>query len=101
MTTFQVIEADAEPRAYKVAAQKVKVNVEQDVAKRDLAAAHDKRARVSCSDSSKNSFISASFSEGKSLASIAASYVSSHGADSLFKSYFGTTSVRALGCEGA
>lgn len=33
------------------------------------------------------------YSEGKSLASIASSYVASNGANSLFKSYFGSTSV--------
>ncbi|EIW62196.1 Metalloprotease [Trametes versicolor FP-101664 SS1] len=96
VTTFQVIEADAEPRAFKVAAQKVKVNVEQDVAKREIAVAHEKRARVSCSDSSRNSFIASSFSEGRSLASIASSYVSSNGADTLFRSYFGTTSTSTV-----
>ncbi|KAI0820698.1 Metalloprotease [Trametes gibbosa] len=93
ITTFQVVEKDAEPRTYRAHAQNVKVNVKQDVAKRGLAAAHNKRARVSCSSSSQNSFISTSYSEGKSLASIASSYVATHGADTLFRSYFGTTSL--------
>ncbi|KAI0637529.1 Metalloprotease [Trametes polyzona] len=96
VTAFQVINKDEEPVAFKATAQKVKVNVKQDVAKRELVAAHDKRARVSCSDSSRNSFISSSYSEGKSLASIAANYVSSRGADSLFQSYFGTTSTSTV-----
>ncbi|KAI0368404.1 Metalloprotease [Pilatotrama ljubarskyi] len=96
VTTFQVIEADAKPHAYKISAKKFTVNVKQDVAKRELKAKHDKRARVSCSNSSQSSFISSSYSEGKSLASIASSYVASHGADSLFKSYFGSTSTSTV-----
>ncbi|KAH9853269.1 Metalloprotease [Lenzites betulinus] len=96
VTTFQIVEAEAEPRAFKASVQKVKVNVKQDVAKRELAAAHDKRARVSCSSSTQNSFISTSYTEAKSLASIAASYVASNGADTLFKSYFGTASTTTV-----
>ncbi|KAI0771675.1 Metalloprotease [Trametes elegans] len=93
ITNFQVIEADAQPHAYKVSAQKFTVNVKSDVAKRELKAAHDKRARVSCSNGSQSSFISSSYSEGKSLASIASNYIASRGADSLYTSYFGTTSL--------
>ena len=97
VTTFQVVEADAKPQAYKVSAKKLTVNVKQDVARRELkAAAHEKRARVSCSSSSEASFISSAYSEGKSLASIAANYVSSNGADSLFRSYFGSTSTSTV-----
>ncbi|KAI9060880.1 Metalloprotease [Trametes sanguinea] len=96
VTTFQVVAADAKPHAYKVAAQKLTVTVKQDVARRELAAAHDRRARVSCSSSSEASFISSAYSEGKSLASIAANYVASNGADSLFRSYFGSTSTSTV-----
>ncbi|KAH9887669.1 Metalloprotease [Cubamyces lactineus] len=97
VTTFQVVEADAKPHAHKVSAKKLTVNVKHDVARRELkAAAHEKRARVSCSSSSDASFISSAYSEGKSLASIAANYVSSHGADSLFRSYFGSTSTSTV-----
>ncbi|RPD55117.1 Metalloprotease [Lentinus tigrinus ALCF2SS1-7] len=96
VTDFQVVEADAKPHAYKVSASKVKVNVKSDVAKREIKAAHEKRARVTCSNSSQNSFISSSYSEGKSLASIAANYVSSNGANSLFRSYFGSASTSTV-----
>ena len=34
-----------------------------------------------------------SYTEGKSLASLASSYIGTNGANSLFKSYFGSTSV--------
>ncbi|KAI0773567.1 Metalloprotease [Fomes fomentarius] len=95
VTDFQYIEADAKPNAYQVSAKNVKVNVKDDVKKRELKAL-EKRAAVSCSNSSQNSFISASYSEGKSLASIAANYISSRGADSLFKSYFGTGSTTTV-----
>ncbi|KAI0773565.1 Metalloprotease [Fomes fomentarius] len=95
VTDFQYIEADAKPNAYQVSAKKVKVNVKGDVMKRELKAL-EKRSRVSCSNSSQSSFISSSYSEGQSLASIAANYISSRGADSLFTSYFGTGSTTTV-----
>ncbi|KAI0717607.1 Deuterolysin metalloprotease family-domain-containing protein, partial [Cerioporus squamosus] len=95
VTDFQVVEADAKPNAYKVSASKVKVNVKSDVAKREMKA-HEKRARVSCSNSSESSFISSSYSEAKSLASVVANYISSNGADSLFRSYFGSSSTSTV-----
>ncbi|KAL1758091.1 Deuterolysin metalloprotease family-domain-containing protein [Schizophyllum commune] len=64
-----------------------------DVAKRSMEV---KRATVSCSDSSLASFISASYSEGKELASLAASYISSNGADSLFTAYYGGSSTSTV-----
>ncbi|KAI0751869.1 Metalloprotease [Daedaleopsis nitida] len=94
-TAFQIIEADAKPNAYKVSAKKAKVTVKSDVKKRDLNALK-KRASVSCSTSSYSSFISSSYTEGKSLASLAASYINSNGADSLFKSYFGSASTSTV-----
>ncbi|RDX48537.1 Metalloprotease [Lentinus brumalis] len=95
VTDFQVVEADAKPNAYKVSAGKVKVNVKNDVAKREKKA-REKRARVSCSNSSESSFISSSYSEAKSLASVVANYISTNGADSLFKSYFGSSSTSTV-----
>ncbi|TFK85879.1 Metalloprotease [Polyporus arcularius HHB13444] len=95
VTDFQVVEADAKPNAYKVSAGKVKVNVKSDVAKREMKA-REKRSRVSCSNSSESSFISSSYSEAKSLASVVANYISSNGADSLFKSYFGSSSTSTV-----
>ncbi|KAI0686138.1 Metalloprotease [Earliella scabrosa] len=97
VTDFQYIHnAESKANAYTVTAKKVNVKVKSDVAKRELKQAHDKRARVTCSNSSQNSFISASYTEGKSLASIAANYITSRGAsDSLYRSYFGTGSAVA------
>ncbi|TFK81245.1 Metalloprotease [Polyporus arcularius HHB13444] len=90
VTDFQVVAADAKPNAYKVSAGKVKVNVKSDVSQREMKT-HEKRARVSCPNSSESSFISSSYSEGKSLASIVVNYISSNGADSLYRSYFGSS----------
>ncbi|KAH9936816.1 Metalloprotease [Epithele typhae] len=95
LTTFQVVDEDARPNAYKVSVKTLKVNVKSDVQKRELRAI-DKRAVVSCSSSSMASFISASYTEGKSLASIASSYIASNGANSLFRSYFGSSSTSSV-----
>ncbi|KDR84401.1 hypothetical protein GALMADRAFT_275455 [Galerina marginata CBS 339.88] len=54
----------------------------------------DARARDICTTASKKSFIDATFTEAKSLASISSSYISSRGsADALYKAYFGTTAT--------
>ncbi|CAG7851105.1 SubName: Full=Uncharacterized protein {ECO:0000313/EMBL:CCA72324.1} [Serendipita indica DSM 11827] len=78
----------------------VDIHIGKDVSKRTLVAGEEleKRARVSCSTSSSSSFISASYTEGKSLASLAANYISSRGtSDSLFRAYFGaSTSSKPL-----
>ncbi|PVF95094.1 zincin [Serendipita vermifera] len=98
-TDFQVAKADslvqdiADTVRVTSSVPTVDINVASDVAKRELKVL-DKRARVSCSTSSYSSFISSSYTEGKSLASLAASYISSRGAsDSLFKAYFGSQST--------
>ncbi|KAI0337151.1 Metalloprotease [Trametopsis cervina] len=95
VTTFQVIEDDAKPNAFKVSAASFKVDVKKDIAKRSIKS-NEKRAKTSCSNSSQSSFISSSYTEGKQLASIASSYVASNGANSLFKSYFGSTSTSTV-----
>ncbi|TFK49725.1 Metalloprotease [Heliocybe sulcata] len=99
VTTFQIWSNADElvPHAKaQIGAEPVSVEITDDVARRELKAAKDKRATVSCSNSSYRSFISSSYSEGQSLASIAASYVQSNGADSLFRSYFGSTSTSTV-----
>jgi deuterolysin len=100
ITTFQVIPADVNRKltpndALKVSAAKFNVEVTKDVAKRELKV-HDKRATNACSNSSYSSFISSSYSEAKSLASVAASYIASNGANSLFTSYFKTSSTTTV-----
>jgi len=100
ITTFQVIPADVDRKitptdALKVSAAKLEVEVTKDVAKRELKV-HDKRAKVSCSNSSQSSTISSSYSEAKSLATIAANYIGSNGANSLFKAYFGSSSTSTV-----
>ncbi|KAK0443943.1 Deuterolysin metalloprotease family-domain-containing protein [Desarmillaria tabescens] len=92
----------------KVSADSSSIGVEiSSVTKRELQSKHesrssdvqvlDKRAVVSCSSSSESSFISASYTEGKALASLSSSYVSSNGAsDSLYRSYFGSTATSTV-----
>ncbi|KAK0190340.1 Metalloprotease [Armillaria mellea] len=92
----------------KVSADSSSLGVEiSSVTKRELQSRHesrstdvhvlDKRAVVSCSSSSEASFISASYTEGKALASLGSSYVSSNGAtDSLYRSYFDSASTSTV-----
>ncbi|KAH7102533.1 hypothetical protein BKA62DRAFT_699804 [Auriculariales sp. MPI-PUGE-AT-0066] len=78
-------------------APKASVKVSGDVARRSLPGAEKaKRAVVSCSTSSYASFISASYTEGKALASLAASYINSNGANSLFTAYYKTNSPSTI-----
>ncbi|TRM67414.1 Deuterolysin metalloprotease family-domain-containing protein [Schizophyllum amplum] len=64
-----------------------------NVAKRHL---EEKRATVSCSNTSYRSFISSSYTEGKALASLAASYINSNGRSSLFTAYWGQSSTSTV-----
>ena len=60
VTDFQYLQdAEAKPNVYTVTAKKVNVHVNSDVAKRELTQAHDKRARVTCSNASLGNFITA------------------------------------------
>jgi len=78
-----------------VNAGSVSITVTNDVSKRELNV--EKRASVSCSNPSQSSFISASYSEGKSLAAQAASYISSRGAgDSIYRAYFGSNPTSSV-----
>ena len=102
VSTFQVIglndivETISDTTRLNIAnAGSVSITVTDDVSKRELHL--EKRSRVSCSSSSQASFISASYSEGKSLAAQAASYISSRGAsDSVYKAYFGNNPTSSV-----
>ncbi|KAK1220655.1 hypothetical protein PQX77_016611 [Marasmius sp. AFHP31] len=50
----------------------------------------EKRARNACTNASQTSFINSAYSEGKSMASAAASYIGSNGANTLYTQYFKT-----------
>ncbi|KIY72455.1 zincin [Cylindrobasidium torrendii FP15055 ss-10] len=57
----------------------------------------EKRASVSCSTSTYSSFISSSYSEAKSLASLGVSYISSYGSSgSIFSAYFSGVSTSTV-----
>lgn len=75
----------------------VSITVTDDVSKRELNVNLEKRAQVNCSSSSQASFISASYTEGKSLASLSSSYIGSRGAgDSVYKAYFGANPTSSV-----
>lgn len=74
----------------EIASSAVEVAVTHDVAKRDLTVL-DKRAVVSCSSSTQAAFISAAYSEAKSLASGAAAYINA-GTSTLYTAYYSTNS---------
>lgn len=100
-TSFQVVDdQDASLNKFKIAAAEITVDVQSDVARREIpgptTTTKEKRSTVSCSNASQSSFIAASYTEGKALASIAASYISSNSGGSLYRSYFGTTSTSTV-----
>ncbi|RDB20163.1 Neutral protease 2 MEP8 [Hypsizygus marmoreus] len=66
----------------------VQVQVTGDVAKRELPELN-KRATNICTTSSRKSFIDASYTEGKALASGGVSYINTNGANTLYKAYWG------------
>ncbi|KAF8650947.1 hypothetical protein AX16_005014 [Volvariella volvacea WC 439] len=100
-TNFQVIGANdrvASPELTKVesTASSIDVEITADVAQRQLQELN-KRAVNICSDSSRRAFIDASYTEAKSLASGATSYINSRGAsDSLYRAYWGANSVSTI-----
>ncbi|KAK7449289.1 hypothetical protein VKT23_013432 [Stygiomarasmius scandens] len=100
VTAFQVAEAEEnkvssfiDHDAVEITANKIEVNLAGDLAKRELLT---KRAVDICTTASRKNFIDAAYSEAKTLASRAASYISSNGANSLFTSYYKTTSTTTV-----
>ena len=74
-----------------------KVQLTGDIARRSLMDDEKvKRATVSCSNSSQNSYIAAAYSESKSLASIAASFASSNSSSSIYTAYWKTNSASTI-----
>jgi len=102
VTDFQLAGSDDAANASKEtskvsvpAVQSITVNVSADVARREVAT-HGKRSVVSCSNSSQASFISSSYSEAKSLATIAANYISSTPTGSIYTAYYKTNSATTV-----
>ncbi|KAL9713223.1 hypothetical protein Ac2012v2_004464 [Leucoagaricus gongylophorus] len=90
------ISSEAALKKVAAASGSVEVEVTGDLAKRELPKVN-KRAVDICTDSSRRSFIDASYSEAKTLAQISSSYVSSRGAsDSLFRAYFKTNAATSV-----
>jgi deuterolysin len=100
LTIFQTVDETADVKA-KVDAlveldstsSSITVEITHDVARRDMPA---KRATVSCSNTTQKSFISSAYSESKSLASIAASWINSNSGNSLYTAYWGTNSASTV-----
>lgn len=73
----------------------VSITVTDDVSKRSLNL--EKRAEVVCSNSTQASFISVSYTEGKYLAALSSSYITTRGAnDSVYKAYYGTNPISSV-----
>ncbi len=82
----------------KVSADSTAVEVELagDLTKRELPQLN-KRAVDTCTTSSRKSFIDSSYSEAKTLARGASSYISSRGTgDSLYRAYYGANSASRI-----
>ncbi|KAF5335624.1 hypothetical protein D9758_014803 [Tetrapyrgos nigripes] len=99
--TFQIAEVEAQITALgqmdKVAASSapsVTVNISGDLSKREVR--QNKRAVDICTNASRKSFIDASYTEAKQLATVAANYISSNGANSLFTSYYKSSSTSTI-----
>ncbi|KAL0071166.1 hypothetical protein AAF712_001726 [Marasmius tenuissimus] len=95
LTEFQLVDSEA---SFVEAEVEVNSNaLEVAVTKAEKRELIDKRARNACTNASQTSFINSAYSEGKSMASAAASYIGSNGANSLYTQYFKTnptTTVR-------
>ncbi|KAJ6511641.1 Metalloprotease [Mycena vulgaris] len=86
--TAQKISARSELTILTAASAPITIAVTGDVASHELV----RRAADICTTASRKSFIDASYSEAKSLASQASTYVTSRGtADTLYKAYWGAT----------
>ncbi|KAK0492380.1 Metalloprotease [Armillaria luteobubalina] len=101
VTSFQTVSPEARITdagsldLVTVSSSSVDVHVSGDLAKRDLPVL-DARAVDICTSSSQKSFIDASYTEAKSLASIASSYIATNGANSLYTAYYGATSTSTI-----
>uniref|UniRef100_A0A0W0FLS9 Methionine aminopeptidase n=1 Tax=Moniliophthora roreri TaxID=221103 RepID=A0A0W0FLS9_MONRR len=80
-----------------LASQPIEVTVTGEISANKELRKNEKRAVVSCSNTSQRSFIDSSYTEAKALARTAASYVTSRGAsDSLFQAYYKTNSASSI-----
>lgn len=100
VTTFQMADVAAKLVAstlekVTVSSTSVDVHISGDLAARDVAGI-DKRATPVCSDSTKKAFITSSYSEAKTLASLSSSYISSNGKNSLYTAYWGATATSTI-----
>ncbi|KAK7042057.1 Deuterolysin metalloprotease family-domain-containing protein [Favolaschia claudopus] len=95
--TFQSVPLDekvaarSQLTAIEAVSTPITISITGDVAKVDMLSS---RATDICTTASKKSFIDASYTEAKSLASIASSYVTSRGSsDYLYRAYWGSTAT--------
>ncbi|KAF4583597.1 hypothetical protein EYR38_002352 [Pleurotus pulmonarius] len=102
LSTFQVagiadrVASIVDLTQVETATDAVAVEVTTDVKKRDLPE-RNKRAVNICSTSSRRSFIDASYTEAKTLASLGSSYISSRGTgDALYRAYWKTNSASSV-----
>ncbi|PPQ66176.1 hypothetical protein CVT24_000153 [Panaeolus cyanescens] len=102
-TNFLIVDTDAsakktaeEPTSFakvQVESEAVDVEITGDLSKRELKALESRAVSV-CSNSSRKSFIDASYSEAKTLARAGTSWINSRGSgDSVYRAYFGSNTV--------
>ncbi|KAJ7304869.1 Metalloprotease [Mycena albidolilacea] len=101
VTTFQSAPTDQDQQisarsqlvVLEALANPLTIAVTGDVVNHQLT----RRARDICTSTSQKSFIDASYTEAKSLASLSSSYVSSRGAaDTLYRAYWGATATSRI-----
>ncbi|KAK0189683.1 Metalloprotease [Armillaria mellea] len=98
-TSFYIVSTDARVAdgasfdKVSVSSSSVDVNISGDLAKRELFPVLNTRAVDICTDSSKAPFIDGSYTNAKQLAAAASSYITANGTNTLYTSYFGTSST--------
>ncbi|TFK95255.1 hypothetical protein BDV98DRAFT_537863 [Pterulicium gracile] len=72
----------------------VTIDVTSDVKRREVA--NEKRATITCTNTSQRAQIQSSYTEAKSLATISANWISSNSGNALYSAYFGTNSATTV-----
>ncbi|TFK96912.1 Deuterolysin metalloprotease family-domain-containing protein [Pterulicium gracile] len=72
----------------------VTIDITSDVKRREVA--NEKRATISCTNTSQRAQIQSSYTEAKSLATISANWISSNSGNALYSAYFGTNSATTV-----
>ena len=92
---FRVVGLDGSAKTHVADTRSVSVTVTDGVSKREVDL--EKRSIVVCNDDSKNKYLLEGLAEGKSMVSIAWSYIQTLGGnDPVYKDYFGSNAVETV-----